>query len=257
MKHVFVETNWVFDLCAPAHRATPEAQGLVHRAARGEIVLHVPSAALREGGNAIRQKCQPKMTKELGDFRRWALVERRISAATASEVAAFFDSYIVSVEADMATLDARIDAIRTQTGIDVFALDDRMLDRAIALRASVATLKPFDEAILAAVLVKAGISRPPERWICGSATWTAISYRSTRKVTSARISPRCTSPPASRFARTSRFRDADGHTVSAEVSLPRSASVSSDLTAAITTSVLAVGHFANSAQPRNLSATSS
>ncbi len=26
MKHVFVETNWVFDLCAPAHRATPEAR---------------------------------------------------------------------------------------------------------------------------------------------------------------------------------------------------------------------------------------
>jgi hypothetical protein len=169
MKHVFVETNWVFDLCAPAHRATPEAQGLVHRASRGELVLHVPSAALREGGNAIRQKCQPKATKELGDFRRWALVERRISAATASEAAAFFDAYIVSVEADMATLDARIDAIRTQTGIDVFALDDRMLDRAIALRAAVATLKPFDEAILAAVLVKAGDLKATgamDLWFC-------------------------------------------------------------------------------------------
>ena len=34
-----------------------------------------------------------------------------------------------------------------------------MLDRAIALRREVATLKPFDEAILAAILIKAGDAR--------------------------------------------------------------------------------------------------
>jgi len=39
MKHVFVETNWVFELCAPAHRSTPEAKDLAVRAARGDLVL--------------------------------------------------------------------------------------------------------------------------------------------------------------------------------------------------------------------------
>jgi hypothetical protein len=34
-----------------------------------------------------------------------------------------------------------------------------MLDRAIALRREVATLKPFDEAILAAILIEAGDAR--------------------------------------------------------------------------------------------------
>jgi hypothetical protein len=155
MKHVFVETNWVFDLCAPAHRATPEARGLADRAARGELVIHVPSAALREGGNVIRQKCQPTASKELREFRRWAVAAGKVNATTATEAEVFLHTYIVTVKADMDLLDARIDAIRKQTGIDVFALDDRMLDRALRLRTDVATLKPFDEAILAAVLVKA------------------------------------------------------------------------------------------------------
>ncbi len=31
MEHVFVETNWVFEFCAPAHRSTPEAHELAER----------------------------------------------------------------------------------------------------------------------------------------------------------------------------------------------------------------------------------
>jgi hypothetical protein len=169
MKHVFVETNWVFDLCAPAHRAAPEAQGLAHRAAQGELVVHVPSAALREGGNAIRQKCQPTASKELREFRRWAVAEGKVNTTTAAEADVFLDAYIATVKTGMLALDARIDAIRTQTGIDVFALDDRMLDRALRLRTEVATLKPFDEAILAAVLVKAGdlkATGATDLWFC-------------------------------------------------------------------------------------------
>lgn len=169
MKHVFVETNWVFELCAPAHRGTPEAHVLAHRAVQGDLVLHLPSVSLREGGNAIRQKCQPNASKELREFRRWAVAAGRLGATTASEADAFLNAYIASVESGMATLDARIDAIRSRAGVDVFALDDRMLDRAIALRKEVATLKPFDEAILAAVLVKAGdlkASGATDLWFC-------------------------------------------------------------------------------------------
>jgi hypothetical protein len=169
MKHVFVETNWVFELCAPAHRSTPEAHVLAHRAQQGDLVLHVPSVSLREGGNAIRQKCQPTASKELREFRRWAVATDKLKATTASEADAFLNAYVASVESGMSTLDARIDAIRTLAGVDVFALDERMLDRAIALRTEVVALKPFDEAILAAVLVKAGdlkASGATELWFC-------------------------------------------------------------------------------------------
>jgi len=154
MKHVFVESNWVFDFCAPAHRSTPEAQALALRAAKGELVLHVPSVSLREAGNAIRQKCQPSAHKELREFRRWATANGKVGAATAAEAATFLDTYVSSVQVEIATLDTRLNAIRGLEGVEVFALDERMLEQAITLRQQVATLKPFDEAILAAVLVK-------------------------------------------------------------------------------------------------------
>ncbi|MGO9837351.1 MAG: hypothetical protein ACLP1X_24415 [Polyangiaceae bacterium] len=156
MKHVFVETNWVFEFCAPAHRSTPEAQELASRAARGDLVLHVPAVSLREGANAIQQKCQPKANKELQEFRRWAEANGKFGATTAGEAKTFLDAYVNSVNADMGTLEDRVDAIKARAGVAVFALDQRMLDRAIALRREVATLKPFDEAILAAILIKAG-----------------------------------------------------------------------------------------------------
>jgi hypothetical protein len=63
----------------------------------------------------------------------------------------------------------RIESIRGLAGVEVFALDDRMLDRALALRTEVATLKPFDEAILAAVLVKASDLKAggsTDLWFC-------------------------------------------------------------------------------------------
>lgn len=154
MKHVFVETNWVFEFCAPAHRRTPEAIGLAERASKSELTLHVPSISLREGANAIRQKSQPK-PKELQEFRRWAEANGKIDHATAQVATTFLQAYVSSVQADLAQLDSRIEQIRTSSGVEVFALSEPMLERAIELRAEVSGLKPFDEAILAAVLVRA------------------------------------------------------------------------------------------------------
>jgi hypothetical protein len=112
MKHVFVETNWVFEFCAPAHRSTPEAHALAERAAKGDLVLHVPAVSLREGANAIRQKCQPSANKELQEFRRWAEAKGKFGATTATEARTFLDAYVNSVNGDMATLEDRVDATR-------------------------------------------------------------------------------------------------------------------------------------------------
>lgn len=38
---VIVESNWVYEYCAPAHRRTKDAQSLVARAAAGEILGRV------------------------------------------------------------------------------------------------------------------------------------------------------------------------------------------------------------------------
>jgi hypothetical protein len=122
----------------------------------GELVLHVPAVSLREGANAIRQKCQPSANKELQEFRRWAVANRKVSAQTDREALTFLSAYVASMQSDMETLEDRVDAIKRLSGVDVYALDQRMLDRAIALRREVATLKAFDEAILAAILIKSG-----------------------------------------------------------------------------------------------------
>jgi hypothetical protein len=115
-----------------------------------------PPSHSGKAGTRSATSASPRRTKELQEFRRWAVAEARISAATAEAANNFLSAYVDSVQAGMANLAQRIDAICSYPGVEVFGLDDRMLERAIALRTQVAMLKPFDEAILAAVLVKAG-----------------------------------------------------------------------------------------------------
>jgi hypothetical protein len=54
MRHVFVESNWVFSSCAPRHLRSPFAELLLQKARAGELRLHLPAICLREGGDAIR-----------------------------------------------------------------------------------------------------------------------------------------------------------------------------------------------------------
>lgn len=154
MKHVFVESNWVFDYSAPEHLRTPDAEGLVNRAGSGELRLHIPSICLREGEDAVRRKCTARIPKELSEFRRWAVQRGVVSPSDAAVIEPFLESYRGAVQSGLAELRARVDSIRALPGVSVFSLSDAMFERAIALR-SVGELKPFDEAILAAVLEKA------------------------------------------------------------------------------------------------------
>lgn len=56
---------------------------------------------------------------------------------------------------ELEKLDQALASLRKQPGIDVFPLDDAMLERTVELSAQNLDLKPFDQAILAAVLVRA------------------------------------------------------------------------------------------------------
>ncbi len=53
MLHVFVETNWVVDYAAPAHRQTPAAHGLMERARKGELKLLLPALCISEARKVI------------------------------------------------------------------------------------------------------------------------------------------------------------------------------------------------------------
>lgn len=148
MKHVFVESNWVFDVCSPTHRRKPEAERLVERAKRGELELHLPGICLREGSESVRRKCQPRLG-DLGEFRRMAEKAGRLSASDGATVTRLFEQYTADVRNDLDGIDAQLDALRRAPGLNVFALSDSRLNRVLLLRATVtevADLKPFDEA---------------------------------------------------------------------------------------------------------------
>ena len=170
MKHVFVESNWVYDYCSPQHLRKPDAEILASRARKGEIVLHVPGICLREGASSVRRKSQPK-DADIKAFRRWALEAKEITAEDAEAAVRFLDRYRLRITTDLNGIDARIDALIASAGVEAFGLNEAMLRRVLRLRGTVpedADLKPFDEAILGAVIVRAEELRGvgEEFWFC-------------------------------------------------------------------------------------------
>lgn len=160
MRHLIVESNWVYACCAPEHLREPAATRLLQQARQGALRLHLPAICLREGADAIRKKCQPRIPEEMRRFLRAARLADRLPAEHAELVTQALELYRSTVSLELRNLDDTLEAIRTAPGVDAFALSEGMLERAIQLRATGPSgLKPFDEAILAAVLVKARILR--------------------------------------------------------------------------------------------------
>jgi hypothetical protein len=156
MKHVFVESNWVYSYCLPQHRRKPEAERLLERVTAGDIKLYVPGICLREGADAVRRKCQPHIG-DLAEYRRLALRRGSITAAEADFLDKFFNEHRDDVGRDLAGINSRLDELRANAGVDVFALSQSMLERVLDLRTAVAEvsqMKHFDEAILGAVIVR-------------------------------------------------------------------------------------------------------
>jgi hypothetical protein len=92
-----------------------------------------------------------KVRKYLG----WAIREGKLSSASADTVRTTLDQYETTVSAEIDHLDDRLQRLTRHSGIEVFALSEIMLARAVQLSSMNLDLKPFDQAILAAVLVRA------------------------------------------------------------------------------------------------------
>jgi hypothetical protein len=65
------------------------------------------------------------------------------------------DRYEAAVLAELDNLDLRLNLLLHHPGIEVFPLCDEMLVRSVELSTQNMDLKPFDQSILAAVLVRA------------------------------------------------------------------------------------------------------
>jgi len=156
MLHVFVETNWVFAVAAPAHHKLPDAVELLERARNNSVQLHVPSPCLTEARQPIMTRCQPR--HEANAIRQFLLWSRSLGTISAEQDAVtreVLDRFEQQVRAELRRLDDFIRGLKTEAGVDVYALNEHMLSKSIDLAEMNLGLKPFDQAILGAVLGRA------------------------------------------------------------------------------------------------------
>ena len=156
MPHVFVETNWLFAYAAPAHHQVPAAVDLLYRARLGEFTMHVPNICFGEARQAILTKCQPRSEADaIRRYLTWAQPSGHVTDADATAASVVLNKFESSIKRDLANLDHTLQALARLPCLEIFGLDDAMLDRATELALAGIAPKPFDHAILAGVLVRA------------------------------------------------------------------------------------------------------
>jgi predicted nucleic acid-binding protein len=165
--HVFVETNWVVELVAPLISRNPGARELLERSRRGELVLHVPAIALAEARKVIRER-SPRA--DLGGIRAFIRDRRQRGELEEAAANASFDLlslYQQHVANEKAVAPERISALLQDDALDVFHLDEEILVCSTHLAAETGLeLQSFDQAILAAVLVRGAALRGPDSEVC-------------------------------------------------------------------------------------------
>jgi predicted nucleic acid-binding protein len=155
MLHVFVETNWVVDYAAPAHRQTPAARSLLDRAQQGELRLYLPALCLVEARKIIVNRFQPRGEADaIRHFVRWATVAGKITKDDRDTVMRTVQLFENRVRGELANLDTTLTDLRAQSGLEIFPLNDEQLKLALEI-SFIVDLNPFDQSVLAAVLGRA------------------------------------------------------------------------------------------------------
>lgn len=152
---VLVETNWVVDVTAPAHLQSPQAIQLLNQADAGEFRLFVPAICLMEARETVPRRFTPRSRSEdLRKFVRWARDDDRISLEDAEAAFRVFNQFDGLVANELTKVSERLDVLASHPGLSIFPLSEPMLERQVSIGAMGLSLKPYDLAILAAVLVK-------------------------------------------------------------------------------------------------------
>jgi hypothetical protein len=154
MRHVFVETNWLVDDAAPVHKRVPAAAGLLEKARRGELLLHLPSVCVVEAKRKIHQFQPRKTAEEFRNYVRWAHVEGELSDGDRNVVLANLSKLESRVSKDLKDLDETIASLKKESGLKVFSPSERHLEMSTELSFQL-NLEPFDQTILAGILVRA------------------------------------------------------------------------------------------------------
>jgi len=153
--HVFVETNWVVDYAAPAHYRVPAAARLLDRARNGEFRLHLPSISLSEARRPIFAKQQSRHSDTIRQFLKWSRSKGLITPIDDEATRRVLGAMERQVHADLRALDLSLRTLMDDPALDVFPLDSSILEKTLELTLDKLDLHPFDQAVPAAILVRA------------------------------------------------------------------------------------------------------
>ena len=154
VRHIFVETNWLFAVAAPAHDRIPAALELLDSARDGRIRIYVPACCIGEARKTIRQKLQPKEADRLRRFVQWAVDQRFFNRETAESARIVLSTFERRVASELADLNDTLREITSAPGIEIVHLDDAVLDMSLELHFEEIDLTEFDRAVLSVVLIK-------------------------------------------------------------------------------------------------------
>lgn len=147
MRHVFVETNWVVACVAPGHQKTPAALDLLNRAAGEELTLHLPAISIAGARQPITERLQRYLS--------WGKNRKIVNPADEAELRSLIDQIKGYANVELDKLDETLCGLSMAKGIEVIPLSEAMLSRRAELSYFKLDLQPFDQAILAAILVRA------------------------------------------------------------------------------------------------------
>ena len=154
MRHVFVETNWLVTLAAPARNPPPAALELRDSARDGRMRIYLPACCISEARKTIRQKYQPREASRLRSFVEWAVENKHLDYETAEAARTMLSSFEGHVRSGLAKINDRLLDTTKAAGVEVFPLDDAALRVSVELHFKEVELSEFDRAVLATVLTK-------------------------------------------------------------------------------------------------------
>jgi len=154
MRHVFVETNWLFAVAAPAYNRPPAAIELLDSPRHGRIRIYIPACCIGETKKTIRVKYQPKEADRLRSFVQWAVEQKLLDHETAESARKMLLSFQGGVTSELAGLNDTLRDVISTPGVEVVPLDGAVLDMSLELHFKEIELSEFDRAVLAAVLIR-------------------------------------------------------------------------------------------------------
>lgn len=164
---VFVETNWVVDIVAPAHLQSQQISQLLSLAEAGEFELYLPAICLTEARETIPRRFTPRSRSEdLRKFVQWAKRQGKMTTEDANAAFRVFDKFDGLVANELTKVPERLIELAEHPNLNVFPLSESMLERQVYIGAMDTSLKPYDLAVLAAILVRAeDLQQQEHSWV--------------------------------------------------------------------------------------------